>query len=90
MVTLTSADCLQELADRLKRQGLRVRLDQPIGRPRALHVSNPGLPGSSESVFLQDRALWWAWGDLLAAASDLDAAAAGICRLLGVRRPSPN
>jgi len=90
MVTQTSTDCLQELADRLTGQGLRVRLDQPLGRPRSLHVSNPGVPGSTESVFLKDQALWWSWGDLLAAASNLDAAAAGICRLLGVPTPSLN
>lgn len=90
MVTLTSADCLRELADRLADQGLRVRLDQPIGRPKTLHVSNPAVPGSTESVFLEDQALWWSWGDLLAAASNVDAAAAGICRLLGVQAPSLN
>lgn len=90
MVTLTSTDCLRELADRLTDRGLRVRIDQPIGRPRALHVSNPGVSGSAETVFLQDRALWWSWGDLLAAESNLDAAAAGICRLLGAPAPSWN
>ncbi|WP_106398011.1 hypothetical protein [Actinocorallia populi] len=90
MVTLTSTDCLRELADRLTDRGLRVRIDQPIGRPRALYVSNPGVPGSTESVFLKDQALWWSWGDLLAAASNLDTAVAGICRVLGVHAPSLN
>lgn len=85
MATLTSVTCLQELADRLTVHGLRVRLDQPIGRPPALYVSNPGLPGSTESVYLEDQALWWSWGDLLAAASNLDAADASIRRLLGVQ-----
>lgn len=85
MVTLTYADCLRDLADRLTAQGLRARLDQPIGRPPALHVSNPGVPGSAEHVFLEDQALWWSWGDLLAAASNVDAAVAGICRMLGAR-----
>ncbi|GAA2726241.1 hypothetical protein [Actinocorallia aurantiaca] len=85
MVTLTYTDCLRDLADRLTAHGLRARLDQPIGRPPALHVSNPGVPGSAEHVFLEDQALWWSWGDLLAAASNVDAAVAGICRMLGAR-----
>ena len=85
MVTLTAADCLRELADRLSAHGLRVRLDQPIGRPPALYASNPGVPGSTESVYLKDQALWWSWGDLLAAASNLDAAETGIRRMLGAQ-----
>jgi hypothetical protein len=84
MVTVTSTDPLQELADRLTARGLRVRPDRPIGRPPALRVGHPAS-GTTESVFLEDQALWWSWGDLLAAASDPDTAAEGICRVLGAQ-----
>ncbi|WP_123662500.1 hypothetical protein [Actinocorallia herbida] len=75
---------LDSLAERLAPHGLRARLEQPIGRPPALHVSNPAAPGVAEEIVLEDESLWWPWGDRISAAGDLDAAAASVCRVLGV------
>ncbi|MDX6739093.1 hypothetical protein [Actinocorallia sp. A-T 12471] len=75
---------LSSLADRLTPHGLRARLEQPIGRPPALHVSNPAAPGVTEEIVLEDESLWWPWGDRISAAADLDVATASVCRVLGV------
>lgn len=82
MAVLTAA-CLPELADRLARHGLRVRLAQPIGRPPTLHVSNPATPGLAEDVVFDGTGLWWPWGDRVAT-DDLETAAESICRVLGL------
>ncbi|GAA3197060.1 hypothetical protein [Actinocorallia longicatena] len=83
MVTMTAAECLRELADRLKQHGLCARLDQPIGRPPTLHVSNPSAPGLEENIRLEDGALWWSWGDPVASTTEIDAATDSIRRVLG-------
>ncbi|MCD0448372.1 hypothetical protein LO762_04055 [Actinocorallia sp. API 0066] len=92
MVTLTATPTLERshigllssLADRLVPHGLRARLEQPIGRPPALHVSNPAAPGAAEEIVLEDEALWWPWGERIAAVGDLDQATASVCQSLGV------
>ncbi|GAB3688750.1 hypothetical protein GCM10027589_56540 [Actinocorallia lasiicapitis] len=84
MVTLTAAESLRELADRLERHGLSARLLQPIGRPPTLHVSNPVAPGLEENIRLEDGALWWSWGDLIALAPEVESATDSIRRVLGV------
>lgn len=97
MVSMTTTPTLQgghsgllnSLADRLAPHGLRARLEQPIGRPPALHVSNPAAPGVAEEIVLKDESLWWPWGDRISAATDLDQATASVCRFLGVLHSTP-
>ena len=81
------ADWLDQLEPALGRHGLTASLVTPAGRVPSLRVVNPAAPALAEDVYAgcgEDGTwwFWWSWAERIAAASDLDQAAARIAHVL--------
>ena len=78
---------LDRLAAALARHAMTVHLMAPPGRVPSLRVVNEGAPALAEDLYAgcsQDGSwwFWWSWAERIAAATDLDAAAARIAHVL--------
>ena len=67
--------------------GMTTSLITPAGRVPSLRVVNPAAPALAEDVYAgccEDGSwwFWWSWAERIAAASDLDQAAARIAHVL--------
>ncbi len=76
---------LEQLAVELRRRGMTADLVNAPGRIPRLEVVHPG--GAAEDVYAwrgQDGTwwFWWSWAERIAAAADLDDAAARIGQVL--------
>jgi hypothetical protein len=81
------ADQLDQLGPALTGHGLTASLVTPAGRVPSLRVVNPAAPALAEDVYAgcgEDGSwwFWWSWAERIAAASDLDQAAARIAHVL--------
>jgi hypothetical protein len=81
------ADRLDQLGPALARYGMTASLVTPDGRVPSLRVVNPAAPALAEDVYTgrcEDGSwwFWWSWAERIAAASDLDDAAARIAHVL--------
>jgi len=81
------ADQLDQLGPALAARGMTASLVTPAGRVPSLRVVNPAAPALAEDVYLGCCAdgswwFWWSWAERIAAASDLDQAAARIAHVL--------
>ena len=80
-------DQLDRLAAALARPGMTTHLMAPPGRVPSLRVVNEAAPALAEDVYAgccEDGSwwFWWSWAERIAAATDLDAAAARIAHVL--------
>ena len=79
-------DQLDRLAPVLARHGMSTNLMAPAGRVPSLRVVNPAAPALAEDVYAgccEDGSwwFWWSWAERIAAATELErAAAAGRAR----------
>ena len=81
------ADRLDQLGPALTARGMTTSLVTPAGRVPSLRVVNPAAPALAEDVYAgccEDGSwwFWWSWAERIAAASDLDQAAARIAHVL--------
>ena len=81
------ADRLDQLGPSLAARGMTASLVTPAGRVPSLRVVNPAAPALAEDVYAgccEDGSwwFWWSWAERIAAASDLDQAAARIAHVL--------
>ena len=81
------ADRLDQLGPALTARGMTASLVTPAGRVPSLRVVNPAAPALAEDVYAgccEDGSwwFWWSWAERIAAASDLDQAAARIAHVL--------
>jgi hypothetical protein len=81
------ADRLDQLGPALTACGMTASLVTPAGRVPSLRVVNPAAPALAEDVYAGCCAdgswwFWWSWAERIAAASDLDQAAARIAHVL--------
>ena len=81
------ADRLDQLGPALAPCGMTASLVTPAGRVPSLRVVNPAAPALAEDVYAgccEDGSwwFWWSWAERIAAASDLDQAAARIAHVL--------
>ena len=81
------ADRLDQLGPALAGRGMTASLVTPAGRVPSLRVVNPAAPALAEDVYAgccEDGSwwFWWPWAERIAAASDLDQAAARIAHVL--------
>jgi hypothetical protein len=81
------ADRLDQLGPALAARGMTASLVAPVGRVPSLRVVNPAAPALAEDVYAgccEDGSwwFWWSWAERIAAASDLDQAAARIAHVL--------
>ena len=81
------ADRLDQLGPALTACGMTASLVTPAGRVPSLRVVNPAAPALAEDVYAgccEDGSwwFWWSWAERIAAASDLDQAAARIAHVL--------
>ncbi|WP_026412033.1 hypothetical protein [Actinomadura oligospora] len=85
----TRIEHLEELGDELLGRGLRVRLIVPRGQAPCLHVTNPDAPVLTENILAeQDADGWWyrwSWGERLAPAGSVVAAADLVQRVLATQ-----
>ncbi len=82
-----SADRLDQLGPALARYGMTASLVTPAGRVPSLRVQNPAAPALAEDIYAacgEDGSwwFWWSWAERIAAASEVDRAAALIARVL--------
>ncbi len=80
-------DRLDRLLPVLVRHGLRASMLAPSGRVPSLHVVNPAAMSLAEDIYAgscEDGSwwFWWSWAERIAAADDLDGAAARIAHVL--------
>ncbi len=80
-------DHLDRLAAALSRHGMTIHLMVPPGRVPSLRVVNNAAPALAEDIYAgccEDGSwwYWWSWAERIAAAADLDAAAARIAHVL--------
>ena len=80
-------DELDRLAAALARHGMTTHLMAPPGRVPSLRVVNEAAPALAEDVYAgccEDGSwwFWWSWAERIAAATDLDVAAARIAHVL--------
>jgi hypothetical protein len=85
--TQACADRLDQLEPALAARGMTASLVTPAGRVPSLRVVNPAAPALAEDVYAGCCAdgswwFWWSWAERIAAASDLDQAAARIAHVL--------
>jgi hypothetical protein len=85
--TQACADRLDQLGPVLAARGMTASLVTPAGRVPSLRVVNPAAPALAEDVYAgccEDGSwwFWWSWAERIAAASDLDQAAARIAHVL--------
>ena len=85
--TQACADRLDQLGPALAARGMTASLVTPAGRVPSLRVVNPAAPALAEDVYAgccEDGSwwFWWSWAERIAAASDLDQAAARIAHVL--------
>ncbi|RFU36915.1 hypothetical protein DZF91_35660 [Actinomadura logoneensis] len=82
----TRVEHLEELGDELAGRGLRVRLALPDGHGPSLHVTNPDASALTENIVAEEDAdgWWyrWSWGERLAPAGAVAAAADLVQRVL--------
>ena len=81
------ADRLDQLGPALARFGMTANLVTPAGRVPSLRVVNPAAPALAEDIYTgcgEDGTwwFWWSWAERIAAASDVDQAAALIAHVL--------
>jgi hypothetical protein len=81
---------LRGLAEVLSRHGLQASLITRPGCAPGLHVVNPAASVLAEEVYAKPGRdgttwFWWSWAEPLAAADDLEAAAALIKKVLAAR-----
>jgi hypothetical protein len=81
------AERLDQLGPALAPFGMTASLVTPAGRVPSLRVVNPAAPALAEDVYAgccEDGSwwFWWSWAERIAAASDLDQAAARIAHVL--------
>jgi hypothetical protein len=81
------AERLDQLGPALAPYGMTASLVTPAGRVPSLRVVNPTAPALAEDVYAgccEDGSwwFWWSWAERIAAASDLDQAAARIAHVL--------
>ncbi len=81
------ADRLDQLGPSLAARGMTPSLVTPAGRVPSLRVLNPAAPALAGDVYAgccEDGSwwFWWSWAERIAAASDLDQAAARIAHVL--------
>ncbi|MER7547098.1 hypothetical protein ABTW95_29235 [Spirillospora sp. NPDC127506] len=85
----TRIEYLEELGGELVKRGLRVRLLLPRGQSPSLHVMNPDAAALTENILAEQGAdgwwYWWSWGERIAGADDVTAAADRIAAVLAVR-----
>lgn len=84
---LACTDQLDRLAAALAVHGMTTHLVTPPGRVPSLRVVNEAAPALAEDVYAgcgEDGSwwFWWSWAERIAAAADLDAAAARIAHVL--------
>lgn len=80
-------DRLEQLGPALARYGMTASLVTPAGRVPSLRVVNPAAPALAEDIYAgccEDGSwwFWWSWAERIAAASDVDQAAALIAHVL--------
>jgi len=85
--TQACADRLDQLGPALAARGMAASLVTPAGRVPSLRVVNPAAPALAEDVYAgccEDGSwwFWWSWAERIAAATDLDQAAARIAHVL--------
>jgi hypothetical protein len=85
--TQACADRLDRLGPALAARGMTASLVTPAGRVPSLRVVNPAAPALAEDVYAgccEDGSwwFWWPWAERIAAAADLDQAAARIAHVL--------
>ncbi len=85
--TQACADRLDQLGPALAVRGMTASLVTPAGRVPSLRVVNPAASALAEDVYAgccEDGSwwFWWSWAERIAAASDLDQAAARIAHVL--------
>jgi hypothetical protein len=85
--TQACADRLDQLGPALAARGMAASLVPSAGRVPSLRVVNPAAPALAEDVYAgccEDGSwwFWWPWAERIAAATDLDQAAARIAHVL--------
>ena len=87
------ADRLDALGPALVRFGMTASLVTPACRVPSLRVVNPAAPALAEEIYTgccEDGTwwFWWSWAERIAAASDVDQAAALIAHVLAAPHAS--
>jgi hypothetical protein len=75
---------LEKLAAELTARGYEARLIAPDGRPPWLAVITAAATMLAETVMADEEWFWLPWGDRIAPAADVAAAAAAITRVLAL------